>query len=73
MRDSVGVINTAGDHTFSMPDNFGSTLSVSLSTLPTNLIDPIIQSVLLSSDGSTEELLSNALVIKSAYDLHAAR
>jgi uncharacterized protein YfaS (alpha-2-macroglobulin family) len=69
IKDSVGVINTAWQHTFSIPENFGSTLSLSLSSLPTNLIDPIIAWAIFYPYWCTEQLLSNAYAVKVAYDM----
>jgi uncharacterized protein YfaS (alpha-2-macroglobulin family) len=68
-KDSVWVINSAGEHTFTIPENYGSTISVSLSTLPTNVIDPILREVVTPRVGGTEELASSIYTIKAAYDL----
>ncbi len=68
-KDSIGIINTAWEHTFSIPENYGSTVNVALSTLPTNLIDPILKDIIIPRIWGTEEIASSIQTIKAAFDL----
>lgn len=69
VKDSIWVINTAGEHTFTYPENYGSNVTVSLWLLPNNLIDPIIRGAAYYPFGCTEQIMSRVLAIKAAYDL----
>jgi hypothetical protein len=60
-RDSVATINTAGTHTFTIPESLSQTLSVRLGQLPTNFIDPVATYLIHYPYGCTEQLLSSLL------------
>jgi uncharacterized protein YfaS (alpha-2-macroglobulin family) len=69
MRDSIGIIAKAGEHSFSIPTSKQANLTLSLSQFPTNLIDPIIQYLVGYPYGCTEQLLSTLLPLHTALEL----
>lgn len=60
-RDSVGAINKAGSHAFTLPPTLTQSVSVRLAQLPTNFIDPLATYLIRYPYGCTEQLLSSLL------------
>lgn len=69
MRDSVGVINTKGNHSFSTPVIITGSLTMRLNQLPTNYIDPVAQYLIRYPYGCTEQLLSSLLPLMTLQEL----
>lgn len=72
-KDSAWFINTAGEHTFILPAFNNATATLSLSTLPTNMIDPIIDATNFEAYNYplTEQLASQIATLSLAKQLIA--
>lgn len=68
-KDTVGTINTAGSHTFTIPESLTQNVSVHLAQLPTNFLDPIITYLVHYPYGCTEQLLSSLLPLVTVQKL----
>ena len=68
-RESIGVINKAGNHTFIIPASHTASVTARFAQLPTNFIDPIVQYLVRYPYGCTEQVLSSLTALTQASRL----